>query len=690
MLLILGLAVVPRLVLFAQLSAVPVFGKYRILGRRLIRGLVEEPFSSSPVYTFWVGALEGPLGLSVAGLRLTQLGLGLLAVALTTVIATRLFGRRAGVWAGLLYGLYAPAWIYELDLVSASLAVVVGLGVLWAVARGSRGDGSGWWLAAGVLLGLAVGIRPNHELLLPLLLAWIVWRARQRREWRRGAAAAGLLLLGFGLALAPIVLFNYARSGEWILSTWSGGHVFYSGNHAQATGLGFQPPDYLEELQRELIPRRPDLGPLEHAISKHLAERAAGRRLGYGEASASYYRAGWRQLLLRPGAGLLRWLRKLYYFLNDREYLDTESLILTAQVWRRAFPLRYGLALLLALGAPWLLLARRARSGASLVGIFLVPHLVTGVAFYVDGRLRLPAAPLLAMGAGGALATLVGALEGAGDGGRLRSFARSLRSGLPAVVLAVLLAVLSGSSDSGLRWACETRSESFLLVNQARRLLAGEPAAAARLLERALSLDPLGQPDAWAALAEARRRLGDSDGAAEARRKAAGRWKVSELLALPAPEEQARMQRSLALASAYLAQGDEARAREQWEELARRHPGKPDVMFNLGVLEYQELLHRAMPEARGGAEAETRILEGEPVRLDEELRQRARLLLQHLDKALALGMCYERPAERAQRMRAVCLMILERPREARAALALQAAQQRLGEEFRRRILSLPR
>jgi hypothetical protein len=72
----------------------------------------------------------------------------------------------------------------------------------------------GWWVAAGLVWGLATLVRPVTLLLPPFVLATLLLRRRTR--WRMALAATVTFTLGMAAVLAPYTARNYARSGTLI------------------------------------------------------------------------------------------------------------------------------------------------------------------------------------------------------------------------------------------------------------------------------------------------------------------------------------------------------------------------------------------------------------------------------------------------------------------------------------------
>jgi 4-amino-4-deoxy-L-arabinose transferase-like glycosyltransferase len=639
-LLVLAPALPSRIAYGLQLDGEPFFAKYLALGQEILAGGPETPFAFSPVYSAWMALLVGLFGVHVELFRWIQLGFGLLTVLLVASLTARTFGRPAGILAGLLYGCYGPALLYEGDLVTDSLDILFATASLWLLLAAARRDRGWLWAAAGGLLGLAAGTRPNALLLVPLCAAWAL---TLRRGTCPRPARAALVCLGAALAIAPITLLNHARSGEWILVTTSGGYVFYASNNPMATGLGYAPPEALSVLENRLLHHDPLASPQEERLYRFLAERAAGHSLGHAQVSALYFAEGWSFLARDPAASLRFWARKLTYLLNDYEALDTASLLRLEEIRRAALPPMIGFGSMLAAGLVGLALSVRLQPhAAGLLGIFLLPHLVTGAAFYVTGRLRAPMAPVLAVPAALAVAHTAAAL-----------WRGSWRGGIP-LAAAAALAVLTHAESDVLRWHRDVQSRAFLhSMHGLKSLRDGDPRRALDELLKATRRDPLGAREAHANLALLYTALRLPGQAEAAERRAAGVWELEELERIEPRSAPERIQLGMARGLARWRAGHRDEATADFEEILRLEPRHPDAVYNLGVA----ALAQTPPQWEAA--------------------------LDGIERALALGMRFSLESAQAHRLRARCLEALGRPAEAAAALEIARHQDALDAAFER-------
>jgi hypothetical protein len=177
------------------------------------------------------------------GIEAVNLLLALLAGGAVLGLARGLYGPRAGALALLGYAIWPAAalmTVVSIPQIAFDLAVVVAAWAAVALPAGGRGDAS-----SGALLALSQYLRPTAPIMLP---AWIV-----ARMWHGGGATAMLrtaivTVAAFLLVLAPVMLYNFARTGSPSISTSDyGGHVLFIGTYEPSGG------QFSEEANEALI-----------------------------------------------------------------------------------------------------------------------------------------------------------------------------------------------------------------------------------------------------------------------------------------------------------------------------------------------------------------------------------------------------------------------------------------------------
>jgi len=364
---------------------------YVAWARRIAAGdwVGTEIFEQSPLYAYFLGSFFALAGEQLALLRLLQFAVGVLTCVGIWFVARYHFGPAAGLAAGLVAAAYGPFLYYEGQVMKSflnpALAVLL-LALLAAADQGSRL----LLFAAGAALGALALTRETALLLVPVLAAWC-FATWPRPAWRARLGAAALLLLGAGVALAPVALRNLAVSGAPVLLTSGGGEVFYLGNYEQANGA-YLPPPFVRPAPA-----------FEHEDFRAEARRRSGLPLTRAEASRFWFREGARAIAASPGRWLRLESRKLALFWNARELPDNYSYeVFAADIPLLRWTVRFGAVAPLAL-VGIALSARRWRALAPLY-LVLVTFLAGELLFFNFSRFRLTVVPLLIAFAAAAVA----------------------------------------------------------------------------------------------------------------------------------------------------------------------------------------------------------------------------------------------------------------------------------------------
>jgi len=198
--------------------------------------------------------------LSMPGGRVTQttahLPIALAAIAavfFTTLLGGQLFGRRAGVWAGLItatsYGFFAHSQILLPDMIVIAFGLAA-LAAFWA----SISHPPGRLMLAAFYAALALGVFAKGPVgLLPLLviLIWILTEDGWRGLGRLGSKAGALVFVG--VSAIWLVPFLVAGSGSFAKNVVVGNWLNWYLGGPRPLGL----LNYLGEFARGIIPWTP-------------------------------------------------------------------------------------------------------------------------------------------------------------------------------------------------------------------------------------------------------------------------------------------------------------------------------------------------------------------------------------------------------------------------------------------------
>ncbi|MCD4655199.1 glycosyltransferase family 39 protein, partial [bacterium] len=548
----------------------PVFQKYIFLGANLVESS-SNPFYSSPIYTVWMFLASYLGGWTPDILRLFQLFAGLISVFLVTKTTHLLLDRPQAMAAGWLFGLASPVIVYESDLVTASMVIAIQALATWLLISGlnSRSGRVCLWLIAGMATGISIGIRPNALLMLPFIVVVFI---TPKTSWQRIILKTITFFAGVFLFVAPITTYNYLKTKEFIPVTASGGSVFYSSNNFRATGLGYSPPTSLTELENHWMKNNRTDRPVEHELFRYLACRATGRDLDHNEISGFYRGEGWKYLQRDSASGIWFWMRKLFYTFNNYEVLDTASLVSASTRIRDVLPFLIPGGVIIVLGLFGLRCFSYRDRRVWILLVFMFPHIVTGMVFYVNGRLRVPLLYFFAVFAGAGCVHLV----------------RLIRSKDPSVWMSLMvimgLAAMVGYRDAGIQHHAMIETPAFLnSVKGLAAIKSGEINQAETFFSMAVEANPLGAREAWVGLADIYLRVDDELRYKFCSQRAAGIWNLDEIDRMSQESRFSEYEILMTRARYFWVFDDRPRALAMFRKAVREYPEYPDPWYNCAV-----------------------------------------------------------------------------------------------------------
>jgi tetratricopeptide (TPR) repeat protein len=386
-----------------------------------------DVFYQAPLYPYFLGAIYAIFGRDLTIVRLIQAVLGAGSAALLAAAAARVYSTRAGVIAGVMMALFAPAIFFAALVQKAALDVFLVCLAIWLIARiiehpESRLD----WLALGVSLAALALTRENALVLLAVALF--------AAGWRHAAA----VLLGAALVLAPVALRNQMVGGGLFLTTSQFGPNFYIGNNERADGT-----------YQALREGRGDAA-FERHDATELAERALGRRASASEVSAYWRAMAFTYIASQP----LDWAklmgRKLLLLVSATEMLDTEAQESHAEwspVLRVLQPVGH-FGIVLPLAVLGVLVTWRDRRRLALLYFMAAAYAASVLVFFVVARYRYPLVPFVLMFAAAGIAGAKPFFAQASTNRRITAFA--------ALAVAVLVAFWPVLSADVMRAITET------------------------------------------------------------------------------------------------------------------------------------------------------------------------------------------------------------------------------------------
>ncbi len=419
-------------------------------------GWPKGPHFMAPIYPFLLSGIFRFAPAAVETVQWAQLVLGVMTCAFVFLAANRI-SRGAGLAAGLLYALCAPAIVYENQVLMEALIAFCLAALVWLAGEEKAALGPVRSGLGGLAIGLATAGRPTYLFLLPLLGLLILRSAPDAASRNRSLAA---LLCAFGLVVLPPSIHNWRETGRPSFVTVSGGLNLYIGNNPSATGIYSQPAGLFLE---------------KDPTGARSASQMAGRTLGPDEASRYFAGRAWSFLHEHPGAAAKLWIRKAGYLLGPDEVPQIESI---DELERAHGSLRFMTSIGFAILLPLAFLGaiggrRRSRTWQACLGVIgagAVAHLV----FFSTGRYRAALLPAFSVLAGSGIAILPGAF---------RKRTTSPTSLWP-IVLGAAILVIAPRYDRKMAMAWEYHQAGIRFDELET------PRAAEEMYRRALGIDP--------------------------------------------------------------------------------------------------------------------------------------------------------------------------------------------------------
>lgn len=214
---------------------------------------------------------------------------GTLSVLFAYLIGRRLSGPLAGLIGAGAVAVYPALLEYQGMVMGEPLAATLLSGAVLATLWAAEPDRPRMrWLVPGALFGALALVRPEY-VAVTLLVGLVVLL---RGSWRNCAVAAGLLLLGAALVVAPWTVRNTIALDRFVPVSTGGGQVLFAGTYLPSDGNP-------ERVGAEVVERHPELfGP--HAVERlrmeQILARLAARRYPGVETDKALARMGREQL----------------------------------------------------------------------------------------------------------------------------------------------------------------------------------------------------------------------------------------------------------------------------------------------------------------------------------------------------------------------------------------------------------
>jgi tetratricopeptide (TPR) repeat protein len=419
-------------------------------------------FYQAPLYPYFLAMIYSLAGHDLIVVKLVQIAIGTAACVLLFDAGRLFFGLRAGIIAGLLLAVYAPAIHFDLLIQKTVFDVALLVLLIALLGRFTLRPRFGTVFASGVVFALLSLSRENALILFFVIIPWILihFRGHRRSAWRWVL----VFTVGAAVLLGPVAARNYYVGGEFALTTSQFGSNFYLGNNPHTDG--------------RYLPLRPDRGDAryERQDAIEIAQEVEGRKLSPSEVSRFWLGESLDYIRSDPGDWLRLLWQKFKLFWNAGEVVDTEAVEAYREhslVLRLLQPFHFGLICPLALFG-MIFIGARWRQHWILYALMIALALSV-ILFFIFARYRQPVVPILMLFAAAGIA-------------HLWFLRRSLRS--PRLWVALLIAGLTALwVNQPYPHSAEQRAISYYAVG-ASLLETGRPGEAVPCFREALRSKP--------------------------------------------------------------------------------------------------------------------------------------------------------------------------------------------------------
>jgi len=387
----------------------------------------EDTFFRAPFYIYLLGFIYAIVGHSLMAARIFGHMVGLAAVALTYLIATRLFSRRIGLIAGIIHALYPIAVYFESELLVDNLFAMLMELSFWLLLISADKKQMKYFILTGLVIGLAAVTRPVILALTPLYLIWIFIKIGPAANSIKNAVQ---LILGLILMITPVTLRNYMVADDFVLISSSGGINFFIGNNPDADGLSAAMP-------------RPLGRNWEIKDIKFAAEEETGRTMRASEVSNFWMQKGLGWAKDNPGDFIRLYGKKLYHCINNFEISNNRNLKLFMGGFNifKMTPLDFAVLFTMSIFGLGMLLINRRLGGSNLLMLaFIVIYMLVISLFFINARFRLPVIPYIIIFGAVGIDYLISIIKSP----------RLIKRAVPAAVVAVAACFISVTNVYGL------------------------------------------------------------------------------------------------------------------------------------------------------------------------------------------------------------------------------------------------
>ena len=352
-------------------------------------GYPPEPYFRAPLYPYFLSGLLRITSNSLYGSRLIQIILGALLPVIVMLIGLRVLNKIAAYIAAFIAAVYPTFIYYDSALLITFLMTLLSALLIYMLYKAQEKRQVVYFIAGGLLLGLAALARPNILLFGPALFVWAWLTLRKKLGSRKTLIRYAVLGAVTCLIILPVTIRNYAVSGDFILISWQGGYNFFLGNNRYADGWSATSPGIDKSWE----------GGYNAAIT--IAEQRLNRKLKTSEVSGYWLDEGLSEVSSYPGNFVKLLVRKTRLIFNGYEIPNNQHLYMVKPFagavghLLTTKPIYFPFGILAPLALIGIGLSLRKWRKFLLLYLFLGSYILSLILFFVCARFRQPLLPIM-------------------------------------------------------------------------------------------------------------------------------------------------------------------------------------------------------------------------------------------------------------------------------------------------------
>lgn len=351
--------------------------------------LGDSVYFMSPGYPYFLAAIFIFLGPSILAVRIIQALISTFTILFIYLSTKNIFGKNPGYIAAGISSIFGLFIFYSGTILGETVQIFLISYLCLLLSKTKLEFNTKHWFKIGLILSATALFRANILIYAIAVTVFVIIKF-VKKELESKTFRIILLSFFAGLIIPLVVVTsrNYVVGGDFVVVSSNGGINFFIGNNENAPGVYLTPKGF--DLYKDMP-------------GEKFAEKITGRILTPSEVSNYWYNRGSGYIFSHPADALLLFGKKILLFFDDDE--NPQSSITDINFFKENYsnllkiPLP-GFLLVLLLAIIGLYFSIRDKRPVQVLTLLLLSIILSTAIFFVIGRFRLAAAPILIIFAG--------------------------------------------------------------------------------------------------------------------------------------------------------------------------------------------------------------------------------------------------------------------------------------------------